>query len=157
MSRSGHDLKEPFLNCLLLLQKVQQMYHIAAGTTLRGPKPFSTSFIILRGGTLHNQRQSTWEALGLRKLAAWTGQDQDAWGREGHLQGWEGVGTGRHGPTLLCLSDPCQRIPGLWIESPLSWLPMVWFLTVVSCFMAGFYSINLDELLTIYQTLCQFC
>ena len=131
MSRSGHDLKEPFLNCLLLLQKVQQMYHIAAGTALRGPKPFSTSFIILRGGTLHKERQSTWEALGLRKLAAWTGQDQDAWGREGHLQGWEGVGTGRHSPTLLCLSDPCWRIPGLWIESPLSWLPMcdslLWF------------------------------
>jgi hypothetical protein len=36
-------------------------------------------------------------------------------------------------------------------------LPMVWFLTVVFRFMVGFYSINLDELLTIYQTLCQLC
>ena len=114
------------------------MYHITAGTALRGPKPFSTSFIILRAGSLHNQRA---QHLGSHPTNETSSLDRSRSRclREGRSpRGWEGVGTGRHGPPLLCLSDPGWENPRtvdwvafitgfLWCDSLLWFLFHGWF------------------------------
>ena len=139
---------------MLFLQKVQQMYRVTAEAALRSPKHFSTSFIIGWALSLNNQYRPGSDCTALGEL--WdlgchqTGQGQTAWGGKGMAPGAWGCGDRKTQSHSFVPVRP-------WPENPrtverialITGLHMVWFLIAVFCLIVGFYSINLDELLTV--------
>lgn len=139
---------------MLFLQKVPQMYQVTAGAALRSPKHFSTSFIIGWALSLNNQYRPGSECTALGKLWDLGCLRQvkvrlPGEGR-GRLRGVWGCGDRKTQSHSFVPVRP-------WPENPrtgeriafIMGLCMVWFLIAVFCLIVVFYSINLDERLTV--------